>query len=121
MKVLVDSSIWLDHFRHGIRELGLLMEKDVVSTHPFVVGELACGNLKDRKAFLASMAKLDTVPTVTLQEVLHLLEANRLAGQGLDWVDVNLLGSALVAGNSLWTRDKALHKAAEKLRIAFYS
>ena len=121
MSVLVDTSVWLDHLRSGSREMERLLDQDAVNTHPYVVGELACGNLHDRRTFLDFLGTLRPCPLLASQEVLHFLEIQKLSGLGLNWVDVNVLVSALVYGSSLWTRDKALHKAAEKLRIAFYS
>jgi len=119
MKVLADSSIWIEHIRHGLREMDLLLKQKAMTVHPFVIGELACGTLPDRKRFLGDLAKFASAPTVPAQETLSFLESHKLSGLGLGWIDVNLLASALVAGASLWTRDKALHRAAEKLRIAF--
>jgi predicted nucleic acid-binding protein len=119
VNILVDSSIWLDHLRYGLRELDLLLEQLIASTHPFVVGELACGNLRDRSAFLAHLNSLPQSPVLSQGEALRLIEIQRLAGSGLNWVDVHLLGSAMVSGANLWTRDMALYRVAERLGIAF--
>jgi predicted nucleic acid-binding protein len=121
VNVLVDTSIWLDHLRHGLRELGLLLDQFAAATHPFVVGELACGNLRDREAFLAYLNALPQSPMLAPEEALRLVEIQKLAGLGLNWVDVHLLGSAMVSGASLWTRDKTLHRVADRLGMAFYS
>jgi predicted nucleic acid-binding protein len=121
MNVLVDTSIWLDHLRHGVRELGALLDQLAATTHPFVAGELACGNLRDREAFLVYLNALPQSPMLAHEEALRLVEIQKLAGLGLNWVDVHLLGSAMVSGANLWTRDKALHRAAERLGMAFYA
>ena len=119
MKVLADSSIWIEHLREGIREFNALLDKDAVGVHPYVVGELACGTLPDRESFLETLACMPKTSTVSHDEAMAFLDMHKLAGQGLGWIDANLLASALVSGVSLWTRDKALQRAAEKLRIAF--
>jgi predicted nucleic acid-binding protein len=119
VNVLVDTSIWLDHLRYGLRELDLLLEQFFATTHPFVAGELACGNLRDRGVFLAYLNALPQSPLLAHEEAMRLVEIQRLAGTGLNWVDVHLLGSAMVSGAKLWTRDQALHKVAERLGIAF--
>jgi len=121
MNVLVDTSVWLDHLRHGVRELGLLLDRFSATTHPFVTGELACGNLRDRQVFLTYLDALPQSPMLAHAEALHLVEIQKLAGMGLNWVDVHLLGSAMVSGANLWTRDKALHRVAERLGMAFYA
>jgi predicted nucleic acid-binding protein len=119
MNVLVDTSVWFDHLRYGVRELGPLLDQLFATTHPFVVGELACGNLRDRGVFLAYLNALPQSPILAHEEALRLVEIQRLAGTGLNWVDVHLLGSAMVSGANLWTRDLALHRVAERLGIAF--
>lgn len=119
MRVLADASVWVDHLRHGNAEMAVLLEKNAIGTHDFVIGELACGNLPDRDRFLGDLGKLPKSPSVTQEEALALLSLHKLWGHGLGWVDAHLLASALVAGASLWTLDKALRKTADKLRIAF--
>lgn len=119
MKVLADTSVWIDHLRHHNSELYTLLGQKAIGMHEFVIGELACGNLHNRDQFFGDMGLLPKTPTVPAEEALALVEMHRLHGQGLGWMDINLLASALVAGASLWTLDKGLHKAAEKLRIAF--
>jgi len=119
MKVLVDTSIWLDHLRHGVQELGFLLDQFSASTHPFVAGELACGNLRDRDVFLSYLNALPQCPMLAHAEALRLVEIQKLAGLGLNWVDVHLLGSAMVSSANLWTRDKALHRVAERLGLAY--
>lgn len=119
MRVLADSSVWVDHLRHGNAEMSALLEKNAIGIHDFVIGELACGNLPQREQFLGDLEKLPRTPSIAKEEVLALLNLHKLSGHGLGWVDVHLLASALVAGASLWTLDKALRKIADRLRIAF--
>lgn len=121
MKVLADTSIWIEHLRYRIREFEILLENDDIGVHPFVIGELACGTLPRRTAFLREIENLPKAGTVSQGEALAFLGIHNLSGSGLGWVDIHLLASAFIAGAKVWTRDKALHKAAEKLRIAFYS
>jgi len=117
--VLVDTSIWIDFFRSGNAELTNLLNQGHVYAHPFVLGELACGHLTPREDILKLLATLPTVSTATSEEVLQLIEDRKLFGLGLGYIDIHLLASALLSHTSLWTRDKKLAKAAEKLRLAF--
>ena len=119
MRVLADSSVWVEHLRHGNAEMSVLLGKNVIRIHDFVIGELACGNLPHRDQFLGDLGKLPRTPSVSHEEALALLDLHRLSGHGVGWVDIHLLASALVAGTSFWTLDKALRKVAAKLRIAF--
>ena len=117
MMVLVDTSVWVDHLRYDNVELRRLLDSGRVLSHPFVIGELSCGNLRNRRVILEL---LDALPTALLAEhleVLHLVEERRLFGQGLGWIDVHLLASALLQNCAFWTLDKALHNAALKVGI----
>ena len=89
------------------------LEEGAVLCHPFVVGELACGNLQNRDEILDLLQALPMAPMADHGEVLHLLQEWRLFGQGLGWVDVHLLASARLVGAPIWTRDKSLGKASE--------
>ena len=116
--ILVDTSIWVDHFRVADRQLaGLLLEEGVLC-HPFVVGELACGALRRRREILGLLHDLPQAPVVDQQEVLAFVDAHALMGSGLGWVDVHLLASAALAGQRLWTRDRRLAQAARRLGVA---
>jgi predicted nucleic acid-binding protein len=114
---LVDTSVWIDHFRRGSRLLSDMLEAGVVAAHPFVLGELACGTLQNRDEVLASLDALPSVPLLPDAEVRHLVEARRIWGLGLGWVDAHVLGSALVAGVSLWTLDRALSTVAAEVGV----
>lgn len=111
--VLVDSSVWIQLFRSGEPGLARLLEDGMVMTHPFVLGELSCGNLKDRALTLSYLRALPSVRPATHEEAFHLLEERGLFGRGLGWVDLQLLASALITGCGLWTMDKRLAAAAE--------
>lgn len=117
--VLVDTSIWVTHLRHGHRRLeDLLMDADVMC-HPFIIGELACGNLKNRVEVLSLLRALPSAPTVELDEFFLFIEQNQLVGIGIGFVDVHLLASAQLAGVALWTADKRLKSAATKLDLTY--
>lgn len=117
--ILVDSSVWIDHLRHADTRLAGLLQAGVTLVHPFVIGELACGRLSRRSAFLGELAKLPAAPVASHAEALGFLERHRLAGQGIGWVDVHLLASVMLAGRArLWTRDRRLRACAEQLGIS---
>lgn len=116
--VLVDTSVWIDHLRHDNARLRQLLLNGLVVTHPFVIGELACGNIKNRLAFLESFRQVPLARLSEHDEVLHLLDHHRLMGAGLGWLDMHLLASAKLSHAKLWTLDSALRKAAGALHIA---
>jgi predicted nucleic acid-binding protein len=106
--ILVDTSIWIDHLRRGNKDLVALLKKVEVVTHPFVIGELSCGNLKNRKAILALLDELPKVTIAEHEEVLGLVESRKLMGNGIGWMDAHLLASSLLSGTPLWTADRKL-------------
>jgi predicted nucleic acid-binding protein len=113
--VLVDTSVWIDHLRRRSERLAALLEDGLVACHPFVVGELACGRLARRGEVLALLQRLPTLPPVSHDEALRLVDAQDLAGSGLGWVDVHLLAAARIAGAGLWTADRRLERVAAEL------
>jgi predicted nucleic acid-binding protein len=115
--ILADTSVWVDHLRKGHRRLADLLQEGAVLCHPFVIGELACGRMKNRDEILDLLATLPSAPTATHEEVMRFVADRRLAGKGIGWIDAHLLCSALLGRASLWTRDKALDAAARKLGI----
>lgn len=118
--ILVDTSVWVDHLRSGEPTLAGALEGGRVLMHPFVLGELACGNLKNRDEVLALLGDLPAAPTATDSEVLGLIERRALMGRGIGYVDVHLLAStALSDTGRLWTRDRRLAVAATDLELAF--
>ena len=116
--VLVDTSIWVDHFRHRISLLEDLLNSGEVATHPFVIGELACGNMRNRAEILTLISELPTLKVVSHSEALHLVNARSLHGKGIGWIDIHLLSSSLLNRAPLWTRDKKLHAVAKALGIS---
>lgn len=115
---LVDTSVWIDHFRRGNAQLGELLEAGLVLQHPWVFGELACGNLRNRGEILRLLSALPEARVTMFEETTQFIETHRLFGLGLGWTDVNLLASSQLTGCKLWTLDKALSKAAEALGIS---
>ena len=118
--ILVDTSVWVDHLRRGDAQLIELLNSSAVLMHAFVIGEIACGSLAERKAVLALLQDLPSAPIADPDEILNFVERRRLFGKGIGYVDVHLLASAALSGGALlWTRDKRLHTAADGLGVAF--
>jgi predicted nucleic acid-binding protein len=118
--ILVDTSVWIDHLRERSATLADALEHEEVMTHPFVIGELACGNLKDRVEVLRLLSTLRAVTLAMDREVLLLIERHRLMGRGIGYIDAHLIASVLLSdGAQLWTRDKRLRTVAAGLRVAF--
>jgi predicted nucleic acid-binding protein len=118
--ILVDTSVWVDHFRGAERAAGLqdLLEENEVLMHPWVIGELALGGLGPRGAgIVADLGQLPPAPRISDGEILDLIAARRLYGRGIGWVDAQLLGSALVGGGGLWTFDGRLERVAADLGV----
>ena len=116
--ILPDTSGWIAHLRYGNPSLAkLLVEGAEVLSHPFVIGELACGQWPSRHLTLEPLRRLRQAPLMQHQEVLTLIERHRLMGSGVGWLDAHLLGSALLAGAGLWTLDAPLARAAAKLSV----
>ena len=116
---LVDTSVWIDHLRQGDDELVAALLVGQVLIHPWVVGELACGNLHDRKQVLDLLQSLPLSPVAVQNEVLFFIDQHALMGRGIGYVDVHLLASARLAKARLWTRDKRLATVANELGIAY--
>ncbi|HLF98137.1 MAG TPA: PIN domain-containing protein [Methylococcaceae bacterium] len=118
--ILVDTSIWIDHFRAGDPLLAELLSDSRVLVHPFVVGELACGNLKNRASILSLLRQMPAAPVASDDEMLFFIERHGLMGRGIGYVDAHLLAAASLAGSvRLWSRDIRLKAAAESLSLAF--
>ena len=117
--ILVDTSIWIDHLRSGNAELAGELEAGRALTHPCVIGELACGNLKNRREILELLNRLPAVLTATHVEVMAFIERRGLMGRGIGYVDAHLLASTTLATPArLWTRDKPLAAVAVELDLA---
>ncbi len=118
--ILVDTSVWVDHLRSGNTRLTELLEQNRIFMHQMVLGELACGNLQNRRQLLQLWQSLDVLQAVSHDEALYFIEHNGLMGKGIGYVDVHLLASvALIAGAKLWTRDKRLAHVASELGYAW--
>ena len=117
--VLVDTSIWVTHLRQGSRQLETLLMDAEVMCHPFIIGEIACGNLENRQEIISLLHSLPMAPTIEFDEFLFFIDQNHLMGKGVGFVDVHLLASAQFAGVPLWTTDKSLKSAADQLKLTF--
>jgi predicted nucleic acid-binding protein len=117
--ILVDTSVWVQHFRDRDASLAELLERGAALTHPFVIGELALGNLRQRELVLRMLSRLPAATVATNAEVLGFIDRNALFGRGVGYVDVHLLAAArLTAGSQLWTLDKRLNDVAVELGMA---
>ena len=116
--ILVDTSVWVQHLRSGSEHLRLLLEEEQVFCHPFVIGELACGTMRQRQEVLGLLKALPQTTVAEYEEVLQFLERHQLYGSGLGWVDAHLLASTVLTGCTLWTLDRPLRKAAIALKVA---
>lgn len=117
--VLVDTSVWVSHLRSGVAHLRTLLEEGKVVSHPYVIGELACGNLTNRLEVLSLLKALPEAAEATHDEVLRFIEDQRLMGLGLGYVDVHLLAAARLNGVPLWTEDRRLQAAAVRLQVDY--
>ena len=117
--ILADTSVWVDHLRAGNRRLADLLSSGEVCCHPMIAGELACGNMRQRKEIIALLHALPTLDRVTDDEILFFIEKHRLYGKGLGLIDMHLLSSCLLAGARLWTLDKRLKQASSRIGVGF--
>jgi predicted nucleic acid-binding protein len=118
--ILVDTSIWIDHGRRRDARLAAWLTKGLVLGHPFVQGELACGQMPRRADVLALFEQLPAATLVEHRELLQFVDRHRLMGQGLGWIDLHLLASALASRATLATRDRRLARAAQALGAAAF-
>ena len=116
--ILVDSSVWVDHFRQGDAQLETLLITGKVLAHPFIIGELALGTLRRRNMVLGYLRNLPQATNVSEEEALEFIERYSLFGLGIGYVDAHLLASARLSRATLWTRDKRLNAAVVKLGLA---
>ena len=117
--VLVDTNIWINHFRKTDPDLVTCLNQGSVACHPFIIGELAAGNLKNRAEILKLFHSLPSTHTVDFQEYLEFVEVRKLMGKGLGFVDIHILASAVLSGTVLWTGYKRLSKAADDLGVSY--
>ena len=120
MNVLVDTSVWVGHFKQRNDHLVALLEAGLVVCHPYVVVEVACGTPPRRQSIIELLQELESVPVATTQEVLALIDQRSLHGRGCGFVDMSLLASVLLgARTQLWTMDKRLQTLAVELGLAY--
>ena len=117
--VIVDTSIWVNHLRKGSLHLEELLLNAKVVCHPFIIGELACGNIKNRNGFLSLIQTLPMAPMIDPDEFLYFIEQKGLIGKGIGFVDIYLLSSACLSEIPLWTSDKKLKSVSIELNIAY--
>ena len=115
--VLVDTSIWVTHLRHGAIGLEALLHGGRAVCHPFIVGELACGNLQNRPEIISLLQTLPGAIRAGHEEIMKFIENYRLMGKSLGYIDIHLLASAMLTGIPLWTIDKKLNEVAIKLGL----
>jgi predicted nucleic acid-binding protein len=116
--ILADTSVWIDHVRRGNAQFASFLERGVVMTHPFVLGELSMGALAPRASSLQLLNKLPQARQASHEEIVQLVEQRKLFGRGIGWVDAHLLGSALIEGVPLWSLDQPLMQAARVVGAA---
>ena len=117
--ILVDTSVWIDHLRQGNARLNSMLVNTAVLIHPFVIGELACGNIRNRRRILNLLGDLPTSTVADEQEVLFFIEHNNLMGRGIGYVDAHLLASVSLSSPArLWTADRKLEDAASQLGLS---
>jgi predicted nucleic acid-binding protein len=119
MRVLVDTSIWINHVRKSDPVLDGLLQEDRVVTHPFVIGELALGSIRSGDKVVANLLQLPCVSVVDQHELLVFIEAKKLSGTGIGFVDASLLASAAIAQVHFWTSDRNAAAIALRLDVAF--
>ena len=117
--VLVNTSIWVVHLRNGNIGLETLLNEGHAVCHPFIVGEIACGNLKNRAEILSLLQSLPVATHVEHEEVMKFIEDHTLMGKGLGFIDIHLIASAILTEIPLWTVDKRLNEVSSKLGIAY--
>jgi predicted nucleic acid-binding protein len=116
--ILADTSVWIEHFRSGNKELERALSQSQVVIHPWIVAELALGSLHDRSKTLSMLDLLPQVRVASIAEVRHLIEARHLYNLGIGVTDTHLIASALMSSQTLlWTRDGQLRKVAEALQL----
>ena len=117
--ILVDTSVWIDHLRKTNSGLIDLLEQTQVVMHPWIIGEISLGNLKNRKEIISLLKALPSIEVIPDDEVLHLIETKKIMGKGIGWIDSQLLAAALIAGTPLWSTDKNLRALAASFGVLY--
>ncbi len=117
--ILVDTSIWVEHLRAGNKTLARLLDDQQALIHPFIIGEIALGYIRQRELVLNALLEITQAAVASHEEALHFINEKKLFGTGIGYVDAHLLASArLVPGTTLWTHDKNLFDAASRMALA---
>jgi len=119
MMVLVHTSIWVHHLRQGNTGLEKLLNKGQVMCHRFIIGEIACGNIKNRTEILTLLQLLPMTTLAKHEEVMEFIETHKLMGRGLGYIDIHLAASAKLTGIPIWTLDKRFGDISKELGISF--
>lgn len=118
--ILIDTSVWIEHLSEGGRVIEDMLKTNKVLIHPFVIGEIACGNLANRTEILSLLNDLPALPVAAESSVLYFIEQNELMGIGIGYIDAHLLtATALEPPTRLLTLDKRLKAAAESLNLSY--
>ena len=117
--ILVDTSVWVSHFREGNTELQQLLNEGDIVCHPFIIGELACGNIQNRSEIFILLSSLPMVKESNHHEVLVFIEKKKFMGKGLGYIDVHLLASALLSNVAIWSFDNKLNETAAELGMSY--
>ena len=117
--VLVDTSVWVDHFRYGNTDLENQLNDGGVACHRFIIGELACGNLSNRAEILSLLKALPLAEHAEHEEVMHSIVNYKLMGKGLGYIDMHLIASAILSKVPIWTLDKKLKAVSSKLGLHY--
>ena len=117
--ILADTSVWIHHLRFGDPRLVEALSSELICVHPFVIGEIACGNLRNRSEILDLLGHLRTLPSATDAEALAFIENRALMGRGIGLIDVRMLASAAIARVLIWTHDKRLATVAAELQLGY--
>ena len=118
--ILADTSVWIEHLKRGQPQLVELLEQGEICVHPMLIGELACGSIRDRTEVLALLKRLPSTAVATQDEALHFIDEHRLMGRGIGYIDVHFLAAALLTGDTrVWTNDARLAAVAGRLFVNF--
>ena len=117
--ILVDTSVWIKHLREGDQNLTQLLEQGLVACHPFIIGEIACGGIKNRHEIIDLLNDLPSTELLDHPDIMEFIENRKIMNKGIGYIDVHLLGSALVSDTPIWTFDKALSKMAFQLSVGY--
>jgi predicted nucleic acid-binding protein len=117
--VLIDTSVWIDHFNRSDPLLQFLLNEYEVVTHSYILGELACGNFKNRNEIFVLLSNLPCIAIISNEEYLTFIEKNKLYGLGLGFVDIHLLASSLISHCTIYTKDKTLLSTANLFKVAY--